>query len=204
MKILFVGNSHTYVNDMPQIVKMNACEAIDVMMLARPGITFATHLEDPSLQFALKQDVDVVIYQQAAHIPCPSKEETLRDGKKLVELARKYGKKVYVLKPWPRQEDREGFKVICDIYETLSKENQVTIIDAGSAIVNMEENCYLKDGEHLNPLGSYVEACSILNSVFSQTSFKGLTLDMYNPRPFDAIELNENQKANVEKVIKQL
>ena len=158
MKVLFVGNSHTYVNDMPQIFKMNATCDVEVFMLARGGITFETHLNDPSLHFALKQDYDIVIYQQAAHVPCPSKEETLRDGKKLVELARKHGKQVYVLKPWPKENDWEGFEVIRDIYKTLGKENNVQIIEAGEAVVSVNKtyNCYLNDHEHMNFLGSYV------------------------------------------------
>lgn len=206
MKILFVGNSHTYVNDMPQIFKMNANIDVEVFMLARGGITFETHLNDPSLYFALKQDYDVVIFQQAAHVPCPSKEETLRDGKELIELARKHGKKVYVLKPWPVENDEAGFNVIRDIYATLKTQNNVEIIEAGEAVtkVNQAYNCYLKDHEHMNYLGSYVEACSILHTIFKQSSFKGVTLDMYNPKPFDSVEIPTVQKEFVEKVINEL
>jgi len=206
MKVLFVGNSHTYVNDMPQIFKMNADVDVEVFMLARGGITFETHLNDPSLHFALKQDYDIVIYQQAAHVPCPSKEETLRDGKKLIELARQYNKQVYILKPWPKENDWEGFEVIRDIYETLGKENNVGIIEAGEAVVKVNEsyNCYLKDHEHMNFLGSYVEACSILKTLFNQTSFKGVTLDMYNEVPFEKVEVPFVQNERVEKVIKEL
>lgn len=206
MKVLFVGNSHTYVNDMPQIFKMNADIDVEVFMLARGGITFETHLNDPSLYFTLKQDYDIVIFQQAAHVPCPSKEETLRDGKKLIELARKHGKQVYILKPWPVKGDIDGFKVIRDIYATLKVENDVEIIEAGEAVTKVNEtcNCYLKDNEHMNPLGSYVEACSILHTLFNQSSFKGVTLDMYNEIPFEAIELESSQKELVEKVIYEL
>lgn len=206
MKVLFIGNSHTYVNDMPQIFKMNANRDVDVFMIARGGITFNTHLNDPSVHFALKQDYDVVIYQQAAHVPCPSKEETLNDGKQLIELARKYGKKVYVLKPWPVRNDEAGFKVIRDIYQTLSVENQVAIIEAGEAIVKIdqEELCYLKDNEHLNHLGSYIEACMILKTLFNQTTFKGVTLSMYENEPFKPIVLTSKQKELVEKVINNL
>lgn len=88
MKILFVGNSHTYMNDMPEMVRINSSEKLEVTMLARPAITFHDHLESMELQFALKQGYDFVIFQQAAHEPCPSKEATLHDAKALIELAR--------------------------------------------------------------------------------------------------------------------
>ena len=44
MKILFVGNSHTYMNDMPEMVRINSSEKLEVTMLARPAITFHDHL----------------------------------------------------------------------------------------------------------------------------------------------------------------
>ena len=203
MKVLFVGNSHTYVNDMPQIFKLNADKEVEVGMIARGGITFATHLTDPSVLFALKQDYDIVVYQQAAHVPCPSKEETLRDGKALIELARMHGKDVYVLKPWPVQHDKEGFETNRDIYATIAKENKVPIIEAGEAVVKVDQvyDCYLKDHEHLNQLGSYVEACSILHKLYNQRLFKGITLSMYNEIPFGEIVLSQEQKELVEKII---
>ncbi|MEI3292655.1 MAG: hypothetical protein V8R63_04105 [Thomasclavelia ramosa] len=34
MKILFVGNSHTYMNDMPEMVRINSSEKLEVTTLA--------------------------------------------------------------------------------------------------------------------------------------------------------------------------
>ena len=45
-KVLFIGNSHTYFNDMPQMVKelANAAgEELHVTMLTKGGMDFAWH-----------------------------------------------------------------------------------------------------------------------------------------------------------------
>ena len=42
MKILFVGNSHTYMNDMPEMVRINSSEKLEVTMLARPFYSWKT------------------------------------------------------------------------------------------------------------------------------------------------------------------
>ena len=92
MKVLFVGNSHTFFNDMPQIFK-NICKEkgkdVEVGMLAHPGVTYGWHFKQfTDLRFALMWGgYDYVVMQQAAHSPCPAKEETLED--KLQDVATK-------------------------------------------------------------------------------------------------------------------
>ena len=64
MKILFVGNSHTYMNDMPEMVRINSSEKLEVTMLARPAITFHDHLESMELQFALNKDMILLFFNR--------------------------------------------------------------------------------------------------------------------------------------------
>lgn len=206
MKILFVGNSHTYMNDMPEIVRINADRNIEVGMLARGGITIRDHLNDPSFHFAIKQNWDVIVIQQAAHDPCPSKKETLRDGKKMIDLIKKCGKKVYVLIPWSRKGDTAGFQVIKDIYDSLMKENDIEGIYAGYAVDKLGNlmNLYMKDNEHMNALGSYVEACCVLKVILNQKTFKSLTVDMNHKEAFYSYKIEEAKSKQIEKVINEL
>ena len=54
LSILFVGNSHTYFNDMPLMVKRRAeDEEYDcrVTMIAHPGWFLAQHAEEPDVRF---------------------------------------------------------------------------------------------------------------------------------------------------------
>ena len=83
LRVLFVGNSHTFFNDMPTIFQMfcreNGIDA-EVVMQAHPGVHLSWHLSQQwELRYGLVQGhFDYMVFQQAAH-PCPPMEETLRD-----------------------------------------------------------------------------------------------------------------------------
>ena len=96
MKVLFLGNSHTFYNDMPQIFA-NICRErgrdVEVAMQAHPGVTYGWHWKQlTELRFALMYGgFDYMVMQQAAHSPCPGREETLADAGRIIELARQCG-----------------------------------------------------------------------------------------------------------------
>jgi len=81
MKVLFVGNSHTYVNDMPELFARFAEKTTgvkpEVVMLAYPGRDYDWHFREyASLRFNLMYGgYDYCVLQQAAH-PYPPIETT--------------------------------------------------------------------------------------------------------------------------------
>ena len=86
MRVLFIGNSHTFFNDMPQTFKKLAESAgfpTEVEMIAHGGRPLSWHLQEMvEIRFSLLYGkYDYVIVQQAAHAPPtpPTPEETLAD-----------------------------------------------------------------------------------------------------------------------------
>ena len=71
LSILFIGNSHTYFNDMPIRVKRRFDEEgynCSVTMLAHPGWFLAQHVEDPEAKFnIIYGEYDYVVLQEHAH-----------------------------------------------------------------------------------------------------------------------------------------
>ena len=68
LSILFIGNSHTYMNDLPLLVKTRAEEAgfpCRVTMLAHGGWHLAEHLGEPEARFN-------VAYGGYDHVSCRS------------------------------------------------------------------------------------------------------------------------------------
>ena len=54
LRILFVGNSHTYYNDMPHLVQLRAEKegfACQVTMIAHGGWYLSQHAEEPDVRF---------------------------------------------------------------------------------------------------------------------------------------------------------
>ena len=192
MKVLFIGNSHTFYNDMPQIFK-NICDEkgkdVEVAMQAFGGKTYGWHYgQMTELRFALMHGgFDYIIMQQAAHSPCPAKEETLADGGKIIELARKCGVTPIQTMPWAEKRDPDHQKGMYDIYNTLSEMYGVKLAYAGNVFEDVfynhpEIDMYWKDGEHASPYGSYTIAMSVYAAIFDE-SVKGLAPNSYNTYP---------------------
>ena len=71
MRVLFIGNSHTYYNDMPhlfaQICKSRQRE-VEVTMLSHGGKGWDFHVEEPEIRFnILYGGYDAVVLQHTAH-----------------------------------------------------------------------------------------------------------------------------------------
>ena len=167
MKVLFIGNSHTYYNDMPAIFKNIAKSLgkdVEVQMVASGGVTYDWHLKHViTLRFALMYGgFDYVVCQQAAH-PGPPKEETLRDGAKLFDWIRSYGSTPIQTVPWCEKRLPEHQAEMYDIYETLAAETGVKLNPVGRVFEDLRVNhgldLYYRDGEHANEYGSYAVAC---------------------------------------------
>ena len=96
LKLLFIGNSHTYYNDMPLMVRRRAEEAgysCHVTMIAHGGWFLAQHAEEPDVRFnILYGDYDYVILQEHAH-PFGPEEVFLEAAVKLNTLILQAGSK---------------------------------------------------------------------------------------------------------------
>lgn len=175
-KILFLGNSHTYFNDMPELFRRMCLEGgycqAEVSMMAYPYVTYETHLQwETCLRFALVYGkYDILIMQQAAHSPCPSREDTLRDGMEIIRQSRKNHVSPLQIIPWAVKEKPERQAEINSIYQELSMTTRVPLLPVGAVFEKARKrgdipSLYWEDGEHGSPWGSYAAAATIYASL---------------------------------------
>lgn len=203
MKILFLGNSHTYYNDLPALFKKICKEKgkdVEVNMLAQPGVTYEWHLTQyTDLRFALVHGgYDYIIMQQAAHEPCPSKEETIRDAGKIIEMARAQGIKVIQTLPWARLGMPEEFEKMKGIYNTLCEKYSVTLNPVGKVFEYIVKNhpdirLHWFDGAHAGPYGSYANALTTYATLFD-TNIEDVSAESYDMYPVDGGEAVTDKK----------
>ena len=76
--ILFIGNSHTYYNDMPQMVRQRAAgDGFDcrITMIAHAGWFLEQHVKEPDVRFnILFGRYDYVVLQDHTHPMAPEEE----------------------------------------------------------------------------------------------------------------------------------
>lgn len=92
LRVLFVGNSYTYVNDLPALVAaMGATQGvrIQVTMRTEPDHSLADHLRDRRLRVLLSQPWDWVVLQQGPSSLPESRAELIESTRDLAQRLRR-------------------------------------------------------------------------------------------------------------------
>ena len=197
MRVLFIGNSHTYFNDMPELfarfVERTTGEHPDVTMLAFSSRDLEWHRREYfSLRFNLLYGkYDYCVIQQAAH-PYPPVASTMRFGEEIIDLCHRCGAVPVVYMTWAEKCFPEHQQIMIDTCETLAREHKALLAPVGSVWRNVREKhpdieLYYKDGEHAGPYGDFLIAavlCALLTGDISQ-AVSGTGLDFMQGGPFD-------------------
>lgn len=168
MKVLFIGNSHTFVHYVPARVKA-FCESrgkpVEPVMLTHPGMGLDWHLGQSQTYFNLMcGGYDAVILQHNAH-PFPGKNSLLEAGEKMAALTPE-GTKIFLYMTWSEKNNPEGQTVMSEAYEALAEKISVAVCPVGRiwwqvANAHPDEELYFADGEHSSVLGASLSAAVI-------------------------------------------
>ena len=175
MKILFIGNSHTYYNALPQMVK----EMLEytgvrthVTMSTEGGKGLIYHCNREDVNFNIRYgDYDAVVLQdKASHFNA----EDFMEGARILmknSLADAPAHRIlYMI--WARRDEKEKQTYITDSYAALGAEIGADIAPAGEVwhqllreTPELEEQLYRPDGNHATPLGSYLAATALFYAI---------------------------------------
>ena len=169
--VLFIGNSYTYVNDLPGIVQALADSAggdkIAVETVAEPDFALVDHLAMGTAQKEIaKGGWAFVVLQQG-----PSSVEVNRDTLRLATKAFASGITAVGAKPalfsaWPTSDRRVDYPRAIESYRLAAADvNGVFLPVAGAWLEAWSRDStlplYAPDGLHASGLGSYVAALAI-------------------------------------------
>lgn len=172
MKILFIGNSHTYYNAMPQMVKdlfAAMGQKAHVTMLAIGGKGLSYHATAPNTAFNLKYgEYDIVLAQDKA---TGFEVGPFEEGAKAIkQMADDAGSAFYLYMPWAARDNRARQNDMTDVYQRFCRANGCFFAPAGEVFGRMlltqpSDALYREDGNHATPFGSYVAAVTIFYTV---------------------------------------
>ena len=178
MKVLFIGNSHTFVHYVParfQRFCADHGEAVDVTMLTHPGVGLDWHLKQSQTYFNLLcGGYDAVVLQHNAH-PFPGRESLLEAGEAIAALV-PAGTKTFLYMTWTEKSNPQGQEALCAAYEALAGRIGAVVCPVGRlwwplTHAHPEADFYFADGEHTSVLGASLAAAVIGRTVL------GLELD---------------------------
>jgi hypothetical protein len=177
LKILFIGNSYTYTNEMPQMLQGLAASRqrkIDVAMQAPGGYTLEKHWQDgKAAELIGSRKWDFVVLQEHSQGPVENAKNMKEYAGKFHELIKKQGAKTVLFVTWARQDKPATQRLITKTYEELAKELGATTAPVGVAwqkalAGNKPFTLHAADKNHPNEQGSYLTACVFFAALIDQ------------------------------------
>ncbi len=174
-KILFVGNSLTYTNDLPSLVEQEAKSRgvkVRTLTLAYPNYAIIDHWNDGEVQKYIKSEkYDYVIVQQGPSSQNEGRRMLIEDGGKLSKLCDQSGAKLVYFMVWPSQSYYNTFDGVIKNHQDAAKENNAILCPVGVAWKAYLESTkdyslYGSDGFHPSPKGSRLAAEVIVDTLF--------------------------------------
>ena len=173
MKVLFIGNSHTYFNDMPAIFRaICAGSGVDahVVMLTRGGMGLDYHVRQEQTRFnILYGGYDYIVLQSKASNFDP--ESYLENGKKIYdEFISKTDSKPILYMVWSNRGKKKDQPALTEANVELAKYMNGRVAPAGEVWQSVlrrrpAPELYREDGNHATPTGSYIAAASVFYAV---------------------------------------
>jgi hypothetical protein len=188
--ILFIGNSYTFVNDLPGTFGRLACSGghkVETAMSAEGGWKLADHAaSSKTLDLIKQQKWDWVILQEQSEIPAVNDwrlQYMYPAARQLVAKIKDNGSKPMFLLTWGHRDGlpENGMSTYHDMqtqlaigYTSMALELRVPISPVGTA---WEKNLskpdplslWMDDGSHPNEGGTYLAAAVLYASIFGQS-----------------------------------
>jgi len=179
LRILWIGNSYTFVNDLPKIIAQLADSSHvdrkpEVTGILKGGELLKGHWANPALQEALTQRWDVVVVQEQSTTPITAPDTLLKYGTLIGAAAHKSGAKVVLYVTWPQKKRPAAADTIVAAYRALGNAIHAQLALVGPAWMNVlaqdpSTELYMSDGSHPDAQGSYIAACVFYEVLFGRS-----------------------------------
>lgn len=182
LHVLFIGNSYTYVNNLPALLEGLGASAnppvpIQTRAVTRPGVRLQQHWDRGEALAALREGHwDYVVLQEQSTLGLLLIEgrHEVNDpelafhpyARRFAEEARKVGAQPLFLLTWARRDTPESQARLTQAYMSVARDLGAPIIPAGLAWARVRQEepdvvLYNQDGSHPAPAGSYLTASTL-------------------------------------------
>jgi hypothetical protein len=189
-RVLFIGNSFVFTNDLPGMFKALAAakhHRVEVGMAASGGWTLEQHVESPETGAALGREAwTAVVLQEQSVLPAYRVERERRMYPAVRELVRRIRARhaaPLMLSTWARRDGLASpglasFTLmqaeLDEGYRVIAEEVDAAVIPAGAAWAMAREklptlDLWSGDGSHPSAAGTYLTACVVFATVFRET-----------------------------------
>lgn len=181
LRVLFVGNSYTYVENLPQLVSLMS-EGTKTKLITRKSTVGGAYLSEhwkserglTTCKLISKGKFDIVVLQDNSMATIQQPDSTAKYARLLCRLIRESGAKPYFYMTWARERVPQYQQEISAVYTRIAAENNATLVPVGKAWelalqLRPTINLFNPDGSHPSALGAllsaYVFTCVLTGEV---------------------------------------
>ena len=186
MRVLFIGNSYTYVNDLPMVIADLASAARearpfkpDVVLVG--GATLEGHIAGrDALPAIARGGWDAIVLQEQSTRPITDPDKMWRDVKTLAVAAKKVNAKLVLYETWAREALPGTQDSLTHVYHKAASDVHAVVAPVGevwSAFRGQEgaipagthSVLFRADGSHPSPVGTYLAATVLYQTLYGKS-----------------------------------
>lgn len=184
IRVLFVGNSYTYVGNLPQVVSFFA-ESKKIPLITRKSVKGGIYLKNHwfgqeglnTKKITQEGRFDFVILQDQCQAPVEVPDTTLKYAKLLCDFIKKSGARPLFYETWARDKIQQQQEGLSAIYAKAAFENNAKVIPVGHAWelarkLRPTVPLFAADGSHSSSLGVYLNACMFFTALTGENPAK--------------------------------
>jgi len=178
LNILFIGNSFTARNNVPELIAQMAAaqgRKLAHSLISAGGASLRMHWNKGEAQRVLAATpFDFVVLQEQSTLPVKNATRMHENIRLFDDAIRSAGSKTVLYMTWSRQLEPQNQKLITDAYDAIGAELGAIVVPVGVAwqqalAKHPDLNLYDKDGSHPSLAGSYLVACVFFSVLYKES-----------------------------------
>lgn len=177
LRILFVGNSYTYFENLPQVVSVLSEQTGTKLVTEKMTIGGAKLSEHwrgarglTTRERIKNGNYDIIVLQEWSLGTVSETDSAVLYLGLFSELARKTGARPFYYLTWAREKVPQQQETISRVYRETAALNRATVVPAGEAwaeahALRPDFRLYNPDGTHPSALGTYLNACVFVATI---------------------------------------
>lgn len=166
MRVMMIGNSYTFYNQMPALLQQQADAVVadlSIETCLRGGKDWSWHLDEGEARAMLADGSwDMVVMQNHSRAALAYPDRMMADGRRIAALAG--DAKLVLYMTWARAHSPEAIDIIAPCYQQLAQVIDAEVAPVGLAFAEALKRdpslcLYDPDQSHPAPAGSYLALC---------------------------------------------
>ena len=191
LRVLFVGNSYIYYNNLPQMVSALS-DSLNTKLICKKstfgGSTLGDHWNSRkglrTREILEKEKFDIVVIQDNSMWPLEHADSVSMFGKLFCDLIKSKNATPYIYNTWSREATPQTQPAINKVYEALALETGSVLVPVGSVwaeakVQKPNTQLYVSDGSHPSPLGTFLIALCFVKKITGVLPTKYATVYNY-------------------------